>query len=79
MPVRADPASIRVLGRPYGPTMSTAETAQLWGCSCELLQRRAKSGELPVRPLVLGNRLRWPTVLVAEALGLPVEMRPVPP
>lgn len=59
----------------YPPTLSTLEAAELLGCSADLLQRERGTGSLPVEPLTLGNRLRWSTVAIAEALGLP--FRPV--
>lgn len=59
-----------VAGRRYRATMSTAEVAELFGCSPERLQSERGQGTLPVEPLQLGRRLRWPTVLVAAALGL---------
>lgn len=61
-----------VAGRRYGATMSTHEAAELFCCSAERLQQERGRGTLPVEPLRLGRRLRWPTVLVARALGLPV-------
>lgn len=61
-----------IAGRCYGATMSTAEAAELLCCSAERLQQERGRGTLPVEPLQLGRRLRWPTVLVAEALGLSV-------
>jgi hypothetical protein len=50
--------------------MSTGEVAELFGCSPERLQNERGRGTLPVEPLQLGRRLRWPSVLVAAALGL---------
>ena len=61
-----------VAGVEYPPTMSTAEVAELWCCSSQLLQCQVGSGKLPVEPLRLGCRYRWPTTLVAQAVGLPV-------
>ncbi len=62
---------VRVAGVDYAATMSTQEVSALFDCSAELLQRQAGKGQLPVEPLRLGNRLRWPTLLVAAAVGLP--------
>ncbi|MDH4120070.1 MAG: hypothetical protein OEW30_22020 [Acidimicrobiia bacterium] len=59
-----------IAGRRYRATMSTGEAAELFGCSPERLQSERGQGTLPVEPLQLGRRLRWPTVLVAAALGL---------
>ena len=61
-----------VAGVEYPPTMSTTEVAELWSCSPQLLQCQVGSGKLPVEPLRLGCRYRWPTILVAQAVGLPV-------
>jgi hypothetical protein len=63
-----------VAGVPYPLTVSTDQAASWLGCSPETLQQSRGSGRLPVEPLVLGNRLRWPTMLVAQACGLPVEI-----
>lgn len=65
---------VLVAGRPYPPTVATDVVAGWWSCSPELLQRQAAAGELPVTPLRLGRRLRWPTAAVAGAAGLPVEV-----
>lgn len=62
-----------IAGRRYGATMSTAEVAELFCCSTERLQQERGRGTLPVEPLQLGRRLRWPTVLVAKALGLVID------
>jgi hypothetical protein len=68
------PVVVMIAGRPYPPTLSTSETAELWGCSPERLYAERTRGTLPVEPLTLGHRYRWPTISVAEALGLPVEI-----
>jgi hypothetical protein len=68
------PVTMIVAGTPYPPTLSTAQTAQLWGCSPERLYAELGRGTLPVEPLALGKRYRWPTLRVAEALSLPVEI-----
>jgi hypothetical protein len=65
---------VMVAGRPYPPTLSTAETAHLWGCSAERLYAELGTGSLPVEPLALGRRYRWPTMQVAQVLGLPTEV-----
>lgn len=62
-----------IAGRKYRATMSTGEAAELLGCSPERLQQERGKGTLPVEPLQLGRRLRWPTLLIAEALGLALE------
>lgn len=67
------PPSFEVFGRQYGATMSTAEAAELLGCSVERLQQQRGQGTLPVEPLQLGKRLRWPTLLVAQALGVELQ------
>ena len=70
----AAPVTMMVAGQPFPPTLSTAQTAELWGCSPERLYAEMGRGTLPVEPLALGRRYRWPTIRVAEALGLPVEL-----
>jgi hypothetical protein len=65
---------IVVAGQAYPPTLSTDEAAALLGCHRALLQAERGKGTLPVEPLQLGNRLRWPTLAVAEAVGLPAEV-----
>lgn len=67
--------SFEIFGGRYGATMSTVEAAELLGCSPERLQQQRGKGTLPVEPLQLGRRLRWPTLLVAEALGLEMDGR----
>ncbi len=69
------PPSFIVFGRRYDATMSTAEAAELLGCSVERLQQQRGTGTLPVEPLQLGRRLRWPTLLVAQALGVELDDR----
>ena len=66
--------TVRVAGRDYGAAMSTTEAAALFGCSEVRLQNERGKGTLPVEPLSLGRRLRWPSVQVAQALGLPYEV-----
>jgi hypothetical protein len=73
--MRAPRVTVIVAGTAYPPTLSTAQTAELWGCSAERLYAKVGTGTLPVEPLVLGRRYRWPTVPVAEAVGLPTELR----
>ncbi len=61
---------IVIFGRSYGPTMSTGEAAELLSCTPEVLQRDRGKGTLPVEPLQLGRRLRWPTMKIAGLLGV---------
>jgi hypothetical protein len=70
--------TICVAGVDYPPTIPTVKTAEFWSCSPEFLQRQVGTGRLPVEPLRLGNRLRWPTLAVAQAVGLPAEVRTSP-
>jgi hypothetical protein len=57
---------------PIPATISTDRLAELIDCSPQLIYRRLAEApdELPVRPIRLGRRLRWPTQLVAQVLGL---------
>ena len=55
------------------PTLSTEETADLYGCGVDHLWKLAREGRAPVEPLHLGSRLRWPTALVLRSLGLEPE------
>lgn len=70
----ARPPTVVVAGTAYPATLSTAEAAQWFNCSPERLQTERGSGRLPVEPLQLGHRLRWPTALVAQAVGLDAEI-----
>lgn len=63
-----------VAGVEYPLTLNTSDVAKLFDCSPELLQRQVGSGQLPCEPLRLGNRLRWPTLKVAAAVGLVAEV-----
>lgn len=73
MPDSPAPRAV-VAGRAYPPTLSTDEAAALLGCHRALLQAERGKGTLPVEPLQLGSRLRWPTLAVAQAVGLPAEV-----
>jgi hypothetical protein len=64
---------VEIFGRWYGPTMSTAEAAELLSCTPEVLQRDRGKGTLPVEPLQLGRRLRWPSLKLAAVLGAGLE------
>jgi hypothetical protein len=68
------PPAVIVAGVGYPATLSTIEAAAWLGCSPERLQAERGTGRLPVEPLTLGRRLRWPTVLVARAIGLEAEI-----
>jgi hypothetical protein len=63
-----------VAGIPYSAMLSTAEAARLMGCSVELLKHNHGTDRLPVRPVRYGRNLRWPTVAIAQAMCLPVEV-----
>lgn len=67
---RHQPPAFEIAGRRYRATMSTGEAAALLGCTPERLQNERGRGTLPIEPLQLGRRLRWPTAKVAEVLGL---------
>ena len=66
----AGPALVEVTGRHWPLTLSTAEAAAFLGCSAQRLQTERGTGRLPVEPLTLGHRLRWPTLKIAGAVGL---------
>jgi hypothetical protein len=68
------PPVVMVAGVTYPATLSTIEAAAWLGCSPERLQAERGTGRLPVEPLTLGRRLRWPTVLIARAIGLEAEI-----
>jgi hypothetical protein len=65
---------VHVAGKPYPPTLSTEQAAEIWGYSSQRLYAEIGTGALPVEPLTLGRRYRWPTVPVAQAVGLPTEV-----
>ena len=53
------------------PTLGAEELAELYGCArWTILQHK---DELPVKPIRVGNRLRWPTLPVLRSLGLAPE------
>lgn len=68
------PPSVQLNGRTYPLTLSTEEAAEFFDCSAQRLRAERDSGTLPVKPLTLGHRLRWPTLAVAQAVGLPAEL-----
>lgn len=72
--VEARPPTVRVGGQTYPLTLSTAEAAEFLGCSAQRLQAERGTGRLPIEPLTLGRRLRWPTLDVARAVGLDAEL-----
>jgi hypothetical protein len=65
---------VRVAGKLLPLTLSTEEAAQWLNTSAVRLQQRRGTGVLPVEPLTLGHRLRWPTTAIAQVLGLPWEI-----
>ena len=66
------PPRVRIGDRTYPATLSTAEAADWLDCGVNRL--RDEAGHGVVQPLKLGHRLRWPTLQVAEVLGLPAEV-----
>jgi hypothetical protein len=66
--------TVMVGGVRYPAMLSTAEAARLMGCSVELLKHNHGTDRLPVRPVRYGRNLRWPTVAIAQAMCLPVEV-----
>jgi hypothetical protein len=70
----APTVTVLVAGKPCPPTLSTEQVADIWGYSSQRLYAEIGTGALPVEPLTLGRRYRWPTVPVAQAVGLPTEV-----
>jgi hypothetical protein len=70
----APTVTVLVAGKPYPPTLSTEQAADIWGYSSQRLYAEIGTGALPVEPLTLGRRYRWPTLPVAQAVGLPTEV-----
>lgn len=70
----APTVEIRIGGRQVAGTLSTAEAAQLIGISPFALRQWEGSPNAQVRPLRFGNKLRWPTLSVAELIGAPVDL-----
>jgi hypothetical protein len=62
-------------GTSRATTINTYRLAELIGCSAQLIYRQLETHpeELPVQPITLGRRYRWPTIKVAQALGLTPE------
>ena len=60
---------------PTSTTIDTARFAALVGSSPQLIYRTLAEApeKLPVQPIQLGRRLRWPVAPVARLTGLPVE------
>jgi predicted DNA-binding transcriptional regulator AlpA len=56
-------------------TITTDRFAQLIGCSPQLVYRRLEEApdELPVQPIRMGRRYRWPVAKVARLLGVTPE------
>lgn len=69
-----NPIHLLVGGKEMPATLSTVEAAALLGVDRQTLIHRRGTGKLPVEPLTLGAKLRWPTMAIAQALGLPVEI-----
>jgi predicted DNA-binding transcriptional regulator AlpA len=55
------------------PTISTEETAEIWGVGVDHLWALVRAGKTPVEPLKLGRKLRWPTAKVLASIGLEPE------
>ena len=72
--IETNPPMVRVAGKRLPLTLSTEEAAQWLNTSAVRLQQRRGTGVLPVEPLTLGHRLRWPTTAIAQVLGLPWEI-----
>jgi len=52
------------------PTLTSAQAADVWGCSEDHVWAMAREGAAPVEPLHLGRKLVWPTALVLRSVGL---------
>jgi hypothetical protein len=52
-------------------TLNTFEAAEMLGVDPQILRVQRGTGKLPVEPLTLGSRFRWPTSKIADALGIP--------
>ncbi|MER5671942.1 helix-turn-helix domain-containing protein [Pseudonocardia alni] len=56
-----------------GTTMSLTEAAAALGVGEATAYRQARAGTFPIKPIMFGNRYRFPTAEVRRLLGLPVE------
>jgi hypothetical protein len=66
----AAPPLVEIAGLLYPATLNTTEAAAWLGYTAETLTHKRGTGILPVEPLELGRKLRWPTIAVAAAVGL---------
>jgi hypothetical protein len=53
-----------------GTTLGADQTAAIWDMCKWALYAGARAGTLPVAPLHLGRKLRWPTRPVLESVGI---------
>ena len=51
-------------------TLDARQVADVWGCSPWAVYQMVRAGDVPVQPLRLGRKLRWPTSLVLRSVGL---------
>ncbi|WP_298800155.1 DNA-binding protein [Pseudonocardia sp. 73-21] len=51
-------------------TLDVGQVANLYGMSTWALYEAVKTGKVPVQPLRVGKKLRWPTALVLRSLGI---------
>lgn len=72
------PPLVHLEGYPdlYEPTLNTTEAATFLATSRSQLLQLTGQGILPVEPLKLGRRHRWPTCKIADALGIPWTLVP---
>ena len=52
------------------PTLTSAQAADMLGCSTDHLWSLVRRGEAPIEPLHLGRSLRWSTAKLAALLGV---------
>jgi hypothetical protein len=70
------PVRLLVGGREMPATLNTVQAAEFLGVDRQTLIARRGTGMLPVEPLNVGHRLKWPTARIADALGIPWEIIP---
>ncbi len=56
-----------------GLTVGAEFVAEVWDTSAWAVYAGVKRGDLPVAPLHLGRKLRWPTRSVLESVGVDLD------